>query len=69
MGAGRWGWFEFQQSITGVMAVSEKRLLSFQRITGHFTEKGAGFSPALAPYNFKYVPHGEDFLKTTEWPL
>lgn len=51
------------------MVVSEKHLLSFDRITGHFTEKRAGFSPALAPYGFKYIPHGEDFQKSTAWLL
>lgn len=48
------------------MVVSEKHLLSFYRITGNFTKKRAGFSPVPAPCSFKYMPHGEDFQKTTE---
>lgn len=45
------------------MVVPEKHLLSFHRITGYFTKKRAGFSPALTPYSFKYKPHREDFQR------
>lgn len=49
----------FSKLIAGVMVGSEKHLLSFHRITGHFIEKRAVFSPA--PTTSKFRPHREDF--------